>query len=387
MADEPSPELELNRFWNELIRSAGDQEAGALDRDAAATLRRLHALARTPPPVAAQEHVDRAMQAWVVAPRNGKVPPDVARASVSQPAGPADPPARQPWATRPPVLRSPLTHFRQVVVPLATAALLLLSAWFGYLALAPDRPGASRPIVLPAPVSSPALPEPSGVTNEMLVAIFVPADLVPTGSAVIWELAHIVVAPNSEGMWTAAAGACCPGLRFDYVVDGSYAARSDGPAQVVRIGATGAEEVPPGTEVVLGPGEALISRNEFAFSSLNREATPAHLVSLFFTDGGYSAGAYPANWTQYDLDMQAPPSIPGGPKVLRLQRVFLPPGTTLAPPSRAVGELSVTLADDALVSKLRTETTLPSVRNYGTEPVTVYVLTLEPAGIEDAPFT
>ncbi|HEY7033607.1 MAG TPA: hypothetical protein VH482_19880 [Thermomicrobiales bacterium] len=67
-------DLALNRFWNELVRPTGAPDAAVadLDPDLAETVRRLRAMAKTPPPVSARERVRRGLTEHLGTNRNGK---------------------------------------------------------------------------------------------------------------------------------------------------------------------------------------------------------------------------------------------------------------------------------------------------------------------------
>ena len=74
MPDDRRHENELNRFWNELVRPTGDPDAAAteLDPELTETVRRLRALAQTPPPASARERVRRGLVEQINTHRNGK---------------------------------------------------------------------------------------------------------------------------------------------------------------------------------------------------------------------------------------------------------------------------------------------------------------------------
>ena len=79
MPDDRWHELELSRFWRELLSSPGEPLAGEgdLDPNLADSLRQLHAMSCTPPPAGASERLDRGMLPRLITPLNGKESSDM----------------------------------------------------------------------------------------------------------------------------------------------------------------------------------------------------------------------------------------------------------------------------------------------------------------------
>src|SRR5690242_6334420 len=71
MPDDRRQELDLNVFWNGLVRGEPDAAAD-LDPELAETVRRLRALAQTAPPDSARERVRRGLSDHLETHRNGK---------------------------------------------------------------------------------------------------------------------------------------------------------------------------------------------------------------------------------------------------------------------------------------------------------------------------
>ena len=82
MPDERLHDVALNRFWNDLARAPDDADIGGLDLAQAETLRRLHAMTRTPPPSATQARLDREMQVLFAAPPNGQGSLDLSQVQI-----------------------------------------------------------------------------------------------------------------------------------------------------------------------------------------------------------------------------------------------------------------------------------------------------------------
>jgi hypothetical protein len=155
--------------------------------------------------------------------------------------------------------------------------------------------------------------------------------------------------------------------------------------QIVRAGGTGAAEtVPVGTEVLLGPGDAMVARNEVPFAAANRGSTPVRMLMIDVTT---QQNPVPAGWTLPAFSGAIGFAVPPGPVVLRLERARLDPGAD--PPSRpaAAALMVVALQNDAAGTP-----TASALESRGGSPVLdppflgadraadVYVLTLEPAG-------
>jgi hypothetical protein len=157
MPDDRRQEFDLNAFWNGLVRGEPDA-AGDLDPDLAETVRRLRALAQTPPPSSARARVRRGLTDQIGLHPNGKETTAMFRtATLTLPGSGFGPNGRtHPHA----VPTRPTRHgVRRFSVPFATVLLLLVTLGLGYLAFWPRDPGADRPTENPAvivPASTPA---------------------------------------------------------------------------------------------------------------------------------------------------------------------------------------------------------------------------------------
>jgi len=260
----------------------------------------------------------------------------------------------------------------------ATAALLLLALGVGSVALGPDGPG--RSTVLAAAVASDGTPAPGVVAEETLLEVALPAEALPHGDAVGGGLVHFTIAAGSRAT---REPYCCPGLLVEYVLSDAYTVRAEAAIRVVR--ADGAvEEVPAGTEVVLGPGDGPVSGHESAVEMANTGDAPVELLSWILIDdsegefGGYDL----AGWEVQSFDVQGPLTVPPGPATLRLRRVELAGDADFPVP--AVGSQFVVLSSEHAagtpaprdVGRLEDGT----FRNFGRGAVIVHVLNLEPAG-------
>jgi len=383
----------LNRFWNELIQPSGapDASGDGLDPAAAETVRRLHALGAAPPPASSRERVRRAVRAHVRSrpqPPQGRETPMTRTAvfDLARPPTGANGRTAAPFPGRPRVAVPPAAEPRRWGFAPLAAALLVLTLGLGFFTLGPGRQRADGPVGIPA-IVAPATPAPAAAAEVDLLTMEIPEDLLPTGDQLQSGFSSITVAPGEQGTWPATRGACCPGLRFDYVLAGSTAVRPAGAARLVRAGGT-PEEVSPGTEVVLGPGDALLTRDEDGFAYANRGTTRLDLLFWGLHEGTYETEPMPPGWAIYDFDLKsALPTVPAGPATLRLRRVELAAAASLPaplsdlkfgviPPRNAGGEparLTLTRSIDG------------TIKNSGETALPVYVLTLEPAAAAATP--
>lgn len=147
-----------------------------------------------------------------------------------------------------------------------------------------------------------------------------------------------------------------------------------------HLGAGGAEtptETPVGTEVVLGPGDALLSRGEQTFVAANPGSMPVELLPAVLTNRYGSTNTIPPGWVEHDLDgVDVDLSVSDQPTTLRLRRATLAPKTSLPPLPRTVDRVAVTLSVEFSLGRQ----TDGGLRNLNEEPVTGYVLSLEAAG-------
>ena len=365
----PADDLALNRFWNELVRPTGDPDAAAadLDPDLAETVRRLRALARTPPPVSARARVRRGLTDQSSPPRNGKETTMLLSGPLTLPGSRLGPNGR----VLPPTARARpgRSAVRWLSVQFATALLLLVTLFFGYLAYRDHRPAAILP-----PLAAPATPGPGGVTEELLAVVDLPAGALPGGDRATWNLGRVDVPPGARAAWPAANGACCPGPRIEHVLAGTYVVRAAGPVRVLRAGGGGAAEaVPAGTEVVLGPGDTLVSRNETAFEAANPGAAPVDLLVAVFAPVSLNTDPIPPGWITRGVDTRSEPVAPAEPVTLRLRLVTLAPGAVLPAPRQGGVQLVVNPMGAPVVGVVDGK-----AQNVGDEPATVPVLTYEP---------
>lgn len=245
-----------------------------------------------------------------------------------------------------------------------------------------------RPMHLSAITASPAAPASATGTETLLVlplAGLLQPSVGPISSDRVTSsnLFMIEVEPHTTAAWGAKHAVIGSGPRIEYVLDGTYHVRAEAPMQIVRASNPGAvENVPAGTEVTLGPGDTRISRNAVAFTATTDDA-PLHLLLGFLTidkpytepiplgwhipDGVWDSIDFPdMTWSKSPSDL--------GAFQLRLQRVVLDPDADYALTAPAIGHMAI--PDHAGAPFVRTGD--GTIRNLGDDPLTSYVLTLEP---------
>lgn len=370
----------IDRYWDEVFQgSPAGSDPEALDPDLAATVRRVHALNVAPT-------ADRvfASRLWAdLMGAQGIAGGDRPRPTVDPaPSGRA---VATPLRPAPVPFGAPPTRHRWGLARLATAVVLLLVFGLVYIASGPNRSDDGRRAALPAMVLPTGTPAPAATAEESLLVLTLPAESLPRGQTIGSGIADAVIPPGIRSTWEPLEPYCCPGPMVEYVIEGTYTVRADAAIRVVRAdGAT--EEAPAGTAVTLGPGDSLISRNETVVETANTGTTPVILLNwtLIAVDPpGSFSGHRLTGWTQNSADVQEPLTLSAGPATLRLRRVELAPGAADMPPP---GSLSfvVVLPQNAAGTPVPTfygRQADGALRNTSSRnAITVYILTLEPAG-------
>jgi hypothetical protein len=377
-------EIELNRFWNDLLAMGGDTEAGSLSGEDAETLRRLHAMTRTPPPERARARADAVWAVWAVTPGNGHaaihlasthvLARDQARSSAAEPLAPASlaAPARR-WS----VPRAPRS-----AAPFATVLLLLLTLGLAAAILVPGHPLANRWRDVPIALVAPGTDEPDVLAEATLTPVFaatLPAEMIPTAGNLDLLLWRTSIEPGAAAPASARTWPCCRGPQITHVLVGDLTVRVEGPAWVSRgSGMTqGMSEVAPGSAVVLHAGDTIVFDHELAAEYANETAQ-----AVDFLGGGIFAGAVrngPLGLPLIDYNEAfALPALPPGPLEATLLRAVLPPGGVVPAPAADALVLEVGAFGDADIAQGADA----SLRNIGPQVETIYVLTLNPLGEE-----
>jgi hypothetical protein len=209
------------------------------------------------------------------------------------------------------------------------------------------------------------------------VATTFPAAGLPTTTNPAFILWHATIAPETEVIIPAELVACCPGPQLEHVLAGELTLRVEGPLQVLRSTSAGTpvpvEEVAPGTDVVLRPGETAVYALEMPAIYHNAGTEPVHLVA-----GGLFAGTPPTPPAGYAIDavksrdLTSP--LASGPLTVTLQRTTLAPEAVFpAPPSGSM-QLVMTVPEFGTVA----EHGDGSAQNLGQVPLVLYALILHP---------
>jgi hypothetical protein len=234
----------------------------------------------------------------------------------------------------------------------------------------------------PTTLAQHSTPAASEATREPLVVTTVPAEALPPGPTAPFELWYATIEPGIQVTVPAEMYACCPGPLIEHVLAGELSLRVDGPLRVARAGTDATpgpvEDVPPGTEVVLRPGDSAVSANELPKVYANRGAELVHLVAgaLVALVGAGTAGP-PGGYEVYDFE-ELEASLPPGPATLVLERVTLAPEAVLPGPPSVIQRLVITGPDADFLAVQRDG----SVRNLNQDEVVAYALSLLPAGAE-----
>ena len=370
---------ELARFWDDLA-AGHDLDSDAIDPTLAEAVRRLHTAQDVDgaDPAFTKRLLEELMHAPAMAlPDNGiagPLPNSNGR------------PIRAAWG---PAVRAPARPRKRpsrAFPPFAVAALLLLALGLGYVALDPFGGGPDRPSSIPAAYAPEATPTPEP-TDELLLEITLPAEALPRGEHFSSGFAHYSIPPGARGTWTPN---CCTGPMVEYVLSGAYTVRAEAVIDIVRAGGV-VEEVPAGTEVALGPGDALLSRVETVVEAANTGEMPVELLSWVLVEDPTNAfnGHLLPGWWENDIDVRdvrdQPPgvSVPAGSAAVRLRRVELAPDAVIPAPPSGGTSFAVILRENAAGTPTRAVLIGPqsdgTIRSLGQVAATVYVLTLEPA--------
>jgi hypothetical protein len=267
-----------------------------------------------------------------------------------------------------------------VLAFLATAALVLLTLGTSYVAFQRSHTNtkSGQPASIPALVA-PATPSPSRPAEELL-DLPIPDEMIPRSDALGSGLGHETIPPGSTATWD------LPALHVEYVISGTFTVRPTGSMQIVRAGGGGElESVRSGTEITLEPGDAMIAPRETTSDYTNPGPAPAEILTWSMHESATGTASVPPNeWVSHDVDTSPQPPLPAGAGRLRLRRIELAPKEELAPLPGTL-QFAVTLPENAAGTpapgsvERRVSRSGAAIRNFGSEPTTVYVFTLEPA--------
>jgi hypothetical protein len=277
----------------------------------------------------------------------------------------------------------PRQHRWGLAAGAVAAVLLILEIGIGYVLFGSGFLEDDQRTTIPAAVVPTATPTPGVVSEETLLVYTIPAAELPRINIGMGTTRN-TIPPGHRSTWEPY---CCPGPMLEYVIQGTYTVRAEAPIRVVRADGT-SETVPAGVEVTLGPGDALISRNETVVEAANIGADTVHLINWTLIENTEEAGFYGhllPGWTNNDPDVKGASSLGDGPATVTLQRVRLSPGATFSPNVNGVFQFTVPMPQNAAgtpVASYAVREADGTIRIIGNDAIAIYVLTLEPSGVE-----
>src|SRR5215203_6993194 len=291
----------LNDWLDRLVIDAPPADAG-IDPVSVETVERFFARDDAPPPppdladqvwesiMRGAPAMPHASDALVVTQSDGNGRHSAARQAIPVSVWTGRAPAAGPTGSVTPAARRWGAGFAQTT----SVLLLVLTLGLGYLALVfgdgsdPDR-GPSA--IVPAPTH----PAVDMADAETLYSLTLSPEDFPRSPERGISSEGFVVEPGTTGEWPGTSAICCSGVRVDYVVDGVYTVRADGPIDVRR--ADGREEtIPAEAETVLGPGDRMLVPDGIGFTNANNGDAPVHVVGWYVHEGLVDSVRTAGNW-------------------------------------------------------------------------------------------
>jgi hypothetical protein len=303
----------LDRYWDASQQGRETPRPVEVDDVTAAVIRQLGTAEPALPLTDTQDRV----RARVAARARAGNEPTVAMAAPTTPWAPAAPDRAR---------AGPEPRSGRTVVHLATAALMLLTLGLAFVALGPGRanlePGTAVPVAIEGPPAAVA-----GTTATTLVGVTVPAAYLPPEQVVGSGFAHVAVPPRRSSTWTT------PALRIEYVLTGEFKVRSDGPSQVLRAGATRAEDIAAGSTIAMAPGDALLAPPGTTSDYANDDAQAAEMLSWVAGPNAQHQPPAPTAWTVSNYTEIEEIRLPTSALTVRFQRVELLPDASWTAPA------------------------------------------------------
>lgn len=373
-------DTELSRFWNELSET-GEIAPTSLDPETAALIRRLHVSANAPLPGSARERVWRGLLDRYDDPVTGKEPNMHTVTNVIRPGlnGQAI-----PMRPRPPTDYLPRPADHRLLLVAAVLVVAIIGGIAG--AIIADRLDSNGPRPAPA-ILAPGTPSPdTGITDETIAEVSLPADLLPPGESVTAGMT-IATVPVGTSQQPAEEAIRNPGVQASYILDGTVSVVSDEQMHLIEPGGTGTmEAVEAGTEVVLEPGDTLVTRKSRGEVWTNDGPAEVQMIVMEVYGGQAATSFWPLGWTSggvYDYDELTMPA--DQPALLRLRRVTAPTDTVLPLPPEALAQFARLESDETGSSLGQQSDGSVKFISGDDKPVTAYIMTVELAG--DGPGT
>lgn len=362
--DEARFRHELRRYWDEIARGR-PAALGEVDPKLATMIRQLHELPDVPPP---DPTYARQLRESIMHISSAPVLLTTTRLANGR-TSPRSHPSIIP--------NLPDSRRRRwILAYLSTAALIIITMAVTFLAIGPPWP--TRPVEdrgnVPA-VVAPATPSPSMSVDDSLVTVTLPAGAVP--AEIVAGLNHYSVPAGNEGKWS---WTCCTGPRLDYILEGTITVRGAGPMRVQRDGDPGSwEDIAPGTDIILEPGDALLSRLEDSFDAVNAGSLAVELLDLVLVAGTPLDDPVPYQesgavaWEFQDQDLWLLPiTVPEASVTIDLWQASLETDAIVPPPQGAMIQLAITRDEGAIISTQEGFV----VKNLSQAPVSAYLMTL-----------
>jgi len=377
MPEEPMPaerreELEIDRVWNDLVRGRPGAPGDAVDPSAGEVMRAFQALATTRPPAASRDRVDHTILAAI----ERKATEHRQEASVDQLGSLAIPHSSfgRNGATgsvfQPTIAARRRVRWTGMLPRFATVALVVLTLIASIAVFAP-RGGDHEERHLVAPVASPTATAADG--SELLFTTMLARDSLAERIEV--DIARGRLSPGASAELSAgAAWTDFPGIALEYVLAGQVTLRSQALMQVTRAGADWPEEIPAGTEVVLGPGDAAVIAFDQPRTYANTGDEPVELLLAKVATAGWNPPVSLSgiqDLTGIESGHIPSAELPAGPLALSLHQVTLGAGTPIPSEENTRGRDGLVLSTAMLEAPgIGTPTTLES------QVGRVYILTL-----------
>jgi len=215
--------------------------------------------------------------------------------------------------------------------------------------------------------------------DETLAEVTLPADVLAFETTTNVGVTTYDIPAGTTVAVTGTADGCCPAQNLTYVIEGTSTFRDAVPTYLLRAGnGTTPEVVAADTEVGLGPGDAILYRDEFDWEWTVSDDGPTRLVSFWMIEGSGLPSSDLASWGYVDFEFVTTDVLQSVPLTLRLRALTVDAGATL-PPGSAVIQLAVGSTSESPRLSTRGDY---SVKNIGKEPVELYVASLSPADPE-----
>jgi len=376
MPDDTHADLVLDRFWDALVDDLM-ADSDDLDPPAAASVRRLHAVASAPPPTASRERVRNRLNGLSGADQELAAPPTdhpMPLRSLRRNAAAANGHPTKPMARS---LATPqaIHGARRWTAILATAAIILLALAAAIRSLGPGP--------LRDEGKAPAIPAPSGqpgVTAQTLVDVVLTPEELGFDGAFGTGLAYHSVPPGSHDSWPKSTGKTTEARVF-YIVNGTLRVKGDLPLRVVRANGNGAvEQAPTDTWLTLNAGDALMRAPNVNLELENPGSESSYVLS--WTLGGVLGidgypGYQPPDWQHINATWGYDGTRPNPPARFTLRHITLEQDATLTAPGGAYFQQYLDVAREH-------QSTLGvgsdhSISNRGSTTADLFVVALEPA--------